>query len=475
MAGVDALLNLVVAQGADALFLVAGEIPSLRKGAEARDLSMPPLQEALFRRFVSEMEEHAEHGLYCLAAKGGEVRFRVSIDGGRAMELRLADAPAAPSLSSPEAGGESPFPAGGPTGGPDGDPAGGPTHLVGLVDRALQVEAIDLFLSTASDARMRVGRELEEIPGTRCTEEEILELTGLRDGRQSELESHGSVDLSLDFAAGRVRANVFQHQAGLAAVLRPIRRSIRSLAELGLPSDLQALTEHGDGLVLMVGPTGSGKSSTLAALIDHLNATQSRHVVTIEDPIEFTHENDRSLIHQRELGRHVKSFAAGLRAALREGPDVILVGEMRDPETIAAALTAAETGHLVLSTLHSGSASMAIDRIIDSFPAHQQSQVRWQLAGVLRAIVTQLLIPSVRPGALVPAVEKLIVTHAVAANIRDGRGHHIGSQIQTGRDEGMISLELSLAELTRRGEISRETALAAARNPDLLRDLLLRA
>jgi twitching motility protein PilT len=224
--------------------------------------------------------------------------------------------------------------------------------------------------------------------------------------------------------------------------------------------------------VLFVGPSGAGKSSTLAALLDHLNRTRSRHVVTIEDPIEFEYVPQRCLVHQREVGRDVESFAAGLRAALRESPDVILVGEMRDSETFAAALTAAETGHLVFSTLHSGSASMAIDRIIDSFPPHQQSQVRSQLAGVLRTIVTQVLLPAVEPGQLVPAIERMIVTHAIAHKIRDGRGHQIGDEIQTGRADGMTSLESSLADLVRRSRISLATARGAARNTDLLRQLL---
>lgn len=465
MAGVDALLNILVAQGAEALSLVPGETPALVKGGERRDLSMPPLQALLFDRFLEEVVESTSEGTYRLDTKEGPVSFAVAIEPGTAIEFRRADASSGATVGAPDRPNAGP-----PSAGPQAPPLEGGV-LVSLVERALQLEAIDLFLSTASDARMRIERELEHLPGTRCTADDILALTGLGEEQRSRLGSHGSVDLSLDFDGGRVRANVFQHQDGLAAVLRPIQRRIRTIAELGLPADLRALSEFPDGLVLMVGPTGSGKSSTLAALVDHLNKTRAEHVVTIEDPIEFQYEHDRCLIHQREVGRHVESFAAGLRAALREGPDVILLGEMRDPETISAALTAAETGHLVLSTLHSGSAAMAIDRIIDSFSPHQQSQVRWQLAGVLRAVVTQMLLPSTEPGRLVPAVEKMLVTHAVSASIRDGRGHQMASQIQTGRDEGMISLELSLADLVRRGEITRETAAAAARNPDLLRDL----
>lgn len=454
MAGVDALLNLLVAQGAEVLTLARGAAPALIKGGERRDLSMPPLQVSIFERFVEEVREAQADGTYRLDSKEGVVAFLVAIEDG-SMEFRLADASPTPTLPTTERRSAA----------PDG-------ALSSLVERALHAEAIDLFLSTSTDARMRVARDLEELPGTRCDAAELLDFLGLADEDRARLEGHGSVDLSIGFPAGRVRVNVFRHQEGIAAVLRPIQRRIRSLPELGLPADLHGLVEYTDGLVLMVGPTGSGKSSTLAALIDHLNRTRARHVVTIEDPVEFAYEPLSCLIHQREVGRHVESFAAGLRAALREAPDVILLGEMRDPETIAAALTAAETGHLVLSTLHSGNAAMAIDRIIDAFSPHQQGQVRWQLAGTLRAVVTQMLLPATRTGRLVPAIEKMIVTHAVAASIREGRGHQIESQIQTGRNEGMVSLEIALADLVSRGEISQETATSSARNPSLLRELL---
>jgi len=470
MPGVDALLNLMLAQGAEALVLNAGEVPALIKAGERRVLSMPALEGGILARFVEELRSAGVVDRYMLEAKGERTAFEVEFDGTKRLEVRLADGPGASSAARPvrearATGSAEARP-------PHPDDVAEAAMLEPLVARALEVEATDLFLSTAADARMRVDRDVEEIPGTRCTAEGIFSLLRIDEAQRAVLESHGSVDLGLDLGVGRVRANVFRHREGIAAVLRPIHRRIRTLAGLGLPGDLRTLAEYRDGLVLMVGPAGSGKSSTLAALIDHLNQTRAYHIVTLEDPIEFEHAHGRSLIHQRELGRHVESFAGGLRAALREGPDVILVGEMRDPDTIAAALTAAETGHLVLSTLHSGGAAMAIDRIVDAFPPYQQGQVRLQLASVLRAIVTQLLLPSTRPGRLVPAIEKTIVNHAVAHAIREGRGHHIASQIQTGREEGMVSLELSLADLFRRGEISRETAHSAARNSELLRELL---
>jgi twitching motility protein PilT len=221
----------------------------------------------------------------------------------------------------------------------------------------------------------------------------------------------------------------------------------------------------------VTGPTGSGKSTTLAALVEHLNRTADRHVITLEDPIEYLYEPRRCLIHQRELGHHVESFAAGLRAALREDPDVILVGEMRDRDTIAAALTAAETGHLVLSTLHSANPWMSIDRMIDVFPPEQQRQVRLQLSDVLRAIVSQHLLPSTTARLRVPAFEKLHVTSGVASQIREGKLHQIQTSIQTGRDNGMVSLERNLAELLRAQRISPEIARAAAHDERMLTDL----
>src|SRR5437667_122086 len=206
----------------------------------------------------------------------------------------------------------------------------------------------------------------------------------------------------------------------------------------------------------------------LAALVSEINRTRATHVITLEDPIEYLHTPQRSLIHQREVGSHVESFSSGLRAALRESPDVILLGEMRDLETISLALTAAETGHLVLSTLHSGTGAMAIDRIIDVFPDAQQAQVRIQLASVLRAVVTQRLLPAQEPGERVPAVEVLRASYAIAAQIRERKTHQLATQIQLGQDEGMIPLERSLVELVRTGRITRETALAAARSPEEL-------
>jgi twitching motility protein PilT len=300
---------------------------------------------------------------------------------------------------------------------------------------------------------------------------EIAEFVdGLLDApRRQHLDKAGSVDLAWEMSGTdgpqRLRVNVFKQAHGLALAMRPICRYVPSLAELNLPDSLSSLVNASGGLVLVVGPTGSGKSTTLAALVETVNRARARHVITLEDPIEFVYQPRRCLIHQREIGTHVESFASGLRAALRECPDIILVGEMRDRETIALALTAAETGHLVLSTLHSGTAAMAIDRMVDVFPEHQQGQIRLQMAGSLRAVVTQRLLEGVRPDTRYPALELLMVNYAVGALIREGKTHQLATQIQTGRDDGMIAFDASLVDLVRSGRVSRDVALAAARDP----------
>lgn len=260
----------------------------------------------------------------------------------------------------------------------------------------------------------------------------------------------------------------------MALALRPVRSDPPTLDVLNLPSELAELASTPSGLVLMTGTTGSGKSTTLVALIEHINRSAHKHVITLEDPIEYEYQNRRALVHQRQVGVHVKSFSEGLRAALRESPDVILVGEMRDHATMQAALTAAETGHLVLSTLHAADAAMALDRIIDSFPEHQQIQVRHQLAGALRAVVTQRLLPSRTLPQRVPAIELLRVNTAVATKIREGRGHQIQSEIQKGRADGMLSFDLTMATLVRRGVLTSETAMAHASDPGLMAEHLRR-
>lgn len=277
----------------------------------------------------------------------------------------------------------------------------------------------------------------------------------------------GEVDFSYSVpGVTRVRVNVFRQRNSTAIAMRLIPARIPSFQELGLPEVVAYLARRPDGLVLVTGPTGSGKSTTLAAMIDLINRERRVHIITLEDPIEYLHRHQLSIVNQREIGQDTRSFAAALRAALREDPDVILVGEMRDLETIATAVTAAETGHLVLATLHTSSAAETIDRIIDVFPAAQQQQIRVQLANTIEGIISQQLIPRIdRPGRVV-ALEILVATPAIRNLIREGKTYQIPSQLQTGARYGMQTLDMSLRALYQRGIISREEVLHRAHDPE---------
>jgi twitching motility protein PilT len=287
-----------------------------------------------------------------------------------------------------------------------------------------------------------------------------------------------SVDLAAALpGVSRFRVNIFQQRGSRAVVCRVLSDRIPSLDELfpHVPVTagvMQRAAELPRGLVLVTGPTGSGKSTTLAAMVDHINKTSERHVITLEDPIEYLHKHGRCVVNQREVGEDVETFADGLRAALREDPDVILVGEMRDLETIATAITAAETGHLVMSTLHTNTAAETVERIIDVFPPHQQQQVRVQLAGVLQAVFSQQLLPRRDGKGRVCAVEVLVATHAVRALTREGKVHQIPSAIQTGASEGMVLLDKALADLVNLGLVEKEDAEERAVDPDLFRRFL---
>jgi len=276
-------------------------------------------------------------------------------------------------------------------------------------------------------------------------------------------------DKQLDFSyeiegVSRFRINIFRHRLGEAAVIRLIPTEILSVEQLGLPDVITTLTEKDKGIVLVTGPTGSGKSTTLAALIDIINIKRYEHIISIEDPIEFIHQHKNCVISQREIGEHADSFASALRVALREDPDVILVGEMRDLETISMALRAAETGHLVFSTLHTNSAADTIERIINAFPAHQQGQARLQLAGSIEAVIAQTLIPTADGQGRIAAMELMLATPAIRNLIRDEKIHQIPSTIQISRKIGMQSLDQSLKDLLMQGKITREAAIKKAIN-----------
>jgi twitching motility protein PilT len=344
--------------------------------------------------------------------------------------------------------------------------------LVEMIGR----KASDLHLTAGARPTIRVrGRlvPLDNYPvltpaGTREVVYSILN----NDQRQR-LET----DWQLDFAypvpgLGRFRVNAYFQRASIGAAFRLIPFEILTIDELGLPPVLHEFGRKPRGFVLVTGPTGSGKSTTLAAVVDEVNETREDHILTIEDPIEFLHTHKRCIVNQRELGADAQSFAAALRAALRQDPDVILVGEMRDLETIQTALTAAETGHLVLATLHTQDAPQTIDRIIDVFPSHQQGQVRTQLSVALQGIVTQQLLPTLDGSGRVVAAEVLIPTAAVRNLIREGKTHQIASVMQTGSAHGMQTMDASLATLVRAGKISIQTAESRSSTPEELRRLL---
>jgi twitching motility protein PilT len=319
----------------------------------------------------------------------------------------------------------------------------------------------DLHLSAGSMPLMRLHGELTAIEDHPLGREEVHRMVHeiLNDDQRRLFEEHRDLDFAVEVGEhARFRVNVFNQRNGEGAVFRVIPTQIRSFQELGLPDVVQTLALRENGLVLVTGPTGSGKSTTLAAMIDHVNSTQKKHIITLEDPIEFVHRSNGCLVNQREIGSHTRSFAAALRAALREDPDVILVGEMRDLETISLALTAAETGHLVFGTLHTKSAPKTVDRIVDAFPPAQQQQVRVQMAEALQGVVSQVLLPTKDRKGRVAALEIMVATVAIRNLIREGKTQQMPSSIQTGAQVGMQSLEQALRNLVMQGRVDRAYA-----------------
>jgi len=343
-----------------------------------------------------------------------------------------------------------------------------------LLQSAVKQSASDVLLVAGSPVTLRVNGTLLAVASPPLTAQELrhLLLPLLTTEQTAELERSRALDLCfVRGTLGRFRANLHYQRGTLAASIRVLPAQIPTIESLHLPPALAALTDRRQGLILLTGPTGSGKTSTLAALIDRINANRRDHILTIEDPIEYQHANRKSIVEQIEVGRDTPSFAQAVRAVLRQNPDVILVGEMRDSETIAAALTAAETGHLVLSSLHTNDAAQTVSRILDSFPTSNQPQIRQQLSLALVAVVAQQLVPSTgnaaQPG-LYPAVEIMMATLAIRNLIRTGQDHQIRSHISTGRREGMFTMDQSLSELVRAGRITRETALAHCYHSDEL-------
>jgi twitching motility protein PilT len=346
------------------------------------------------------------------------------------------------------------------------------TSLDRLLTLAAEQKASDIILVAGSAITLRVKGSLTPATGKTLSPEDLrnLLLPLLTTEQAKELESSRALDFCfVRGSIGRFRANFHYQRGTLAASIRLLPPQVPTIESLHLPSVLARLTERRQGLVLLTGPTGCGKTSTMAALIDRINQRRRDHIITIEDPVEYQHANRSSIVEQIEVGHDTPSFAQAVRAVLRQNPDVILVGEMRDSETIAAALTAAETGHLVLSSLHTNDAAQTMSRILDSFSVNNQSQIRQQLSLALLAVIAQQLVPAIGHVGRYPAVEVMMATTAIRNLIRTGQDHQIRSHISTGRGEGMITMDQSLAELVRSGRISRETASAHCYHPDELR------
>ncbi len=334
-----------------------------------------------------------------------------------------------------------------------------------LLKLMIEHQASDLHVTSGSPPLLRIHGELERIAYHELTEEEvkllvyeIIEEAGIK-----RLESGFDVDFAYEIAGvARYRVNAYFKYGGLGAVFRMIPHEIMTFSELGLPPAVRTLARLRKGLVIVTGPTGCGKTTTLAAIIDLLNKERKAHIITLEDPLEFIHENQTCLIMQRQVGVHVESFASGLRAALREDPNVIMVGEMRDLETIALAITAAEVGLLVLGTLHTSSAAKTVDRIIDVFPKDQQDQIRTMLSESLKGVIAQQLLKRADGQGRIAALEILVGTQAVGNLIREGKTYQIPSIIQTGRKIGMQSIDQHLKELVEAGLVTREEAMSYA-------------
>lgn len=353
------------------------------------------------------------------------------------------------------------------------------TPLQALLAVAGRSRASDVHLTANHPPQMRVDGDLETVPGyeSPTTTNWLESAVGgiLSNDQVAEFRRSGEVDLSITVPdVARFRVNVFRQLGQVAVALRFIPDRIKSFDELGVPQVAAELVMKPRGLVLVTGPTGSGKSTTLASMIDVVNRTKPAHIVTVEDPVEFQHSNKRALIHQREIGSDTASFSEALRRVLRQDPDIILIGELRDPESISTALTAAETGHLVMSTLHTQSAAKSINRIVDAFPSDQQNQVRTQLGDTLRGIITQTLLPKAQSEGRVIATEVLVNTPAIANLIREGEVSQIYSMLQAGGSLGMHTLDQDLQRLVANGSISLALAKEIAEDPRVFDDTRVR-
>lgn len=348
-------------------------------------------------------------------------------------------------------------------------------NIYDILDLVVQKQGSDVHIIPGMAPTLRIHGELmpvEGAPALTAEQAETLILPIMTKQQQEMVKVNKEHDFGYQYKdAGRFRVNVYHHKGMMSASLRLIPSKISSLEDLGMPPIFHDFTKYKQGLVLVTGPTGEGKSTTLAAMIDEINSTRGEHILTIEDPIEFVYTPKKSIISQREINNDTHGWDIALRSSLREDPDVVLVGEMRDYETIAAALTVAETGHLVFATLHTASAAQTIDRIIDVFPAAQQNQIRQQLAMTLQAVVSQRLLPQVS-GGRVAAVEVMIALPSIKNLIRDQKTFQIDNVIQTSAERGMVLMETSLLQLVQRGVVAQDKALEYAFRPEEMRRIL---
>ena len=352
-------------------------------------------------------------------------------------------------------------------------------NVMELLTSAVEQNAADIFLIPGMPFSYKIGGRIICQGDNRIMPDEmdkmITEIYGLAKNRgMDKVQSHGDDDFSFAIpGVSRFRASVFRQRGSLAGIIRVVRFELPDAGQLHLPDSIIGVSRLTKGMVLVTGPAGSGKSTTLACIIDEINSTRNAHVITLEDPIEYLHRHKKSVVTQREIVTDTDSYVTGLRASLRQAPDVILLGEMRDYETISIAMTAAETGHLILSTLHTVGAANTIDRVIDAFPPNQQQQIRTQLAMVLDAVISQQLIPTV-DGGVQPAFEIMFLNNAIRNMIRESKIHQIDGVIATSQEEGMVSMDNSLIKLYRDGVISRENALAYSSNSELMEKKLAR-
>jgi twitching motility protein PilT len=473
MARVDSILAILVQQSANELRLGTDREPKILSFGAPKRLSIPSTTEDTLRELLGEIldvereQSLRAHGrvdvLYEAAGMGSfqvKISSRASGGGFDAVFVRTSTRAAPPAAAAVAPVVAAPTPA--PTRPSFVESPSG--LLERLLAHASALGASDLHLVQGQPPIARVDGRLRQMG------DDPVDLAGIlppEHARESSHEATAAVDAALDLGgAGRARLHMFRSSEGLAAAVRLLPAAVPSLASLRMPVPLEDLVDLPHGLVLVCGATGSGKSTTLAALAQEALRRRSIVLLTLEDPIEHAlSASETSIVRRREVGRDVRDFAHGLRDALREDPDVILLGEMRDPETIALALTAAETGHLVLSSLHSGSAASAIERIVDAYPPARQGQIRVQLADSLRAVVAQRLLPRARGDGRIVAIEVLRATHAVAALVREGKTAQIATAIQSGKREGMLSLERCLADRVQSGEVRPDDARTAANDP----------